>query len=85
MKFRQHRGTLAESMETVVELADRAALDAYLVKQLKPWMDVTPERIEAKPYTHDRRIDWDTWAVLVDGTIVGFTDGDPGEVVAGGE
>ena len=72
-------------METVVEIADRAALDEYLVKLFKPWMDVTPEMIETKPYTHDQRIDWDTWAVLVDGTIVGFTDGDPGELVKGGD
>ena len=83
MKFREHRGTLADSMETVRELADRAALDEYLIKLFKPWMDVTPAMIEAKPFSQDMRIGWDTWAILVDDTIVGFTDGNPDEVVKG--
>jgi hypothetical protein len=36
MRFREHRGGLAESMATVVELKDGAALYEYLRKILDP-------------------------------------------------
>ncbi len=78
MLYRDHRGGLAESMETVVELKDRAALDAHIIKLLEPWMVMTPDRIKARWYCNDPRIGWDTWMITVDGYgVMGFTNGDP--------
>ena len=79
MKFREHRGLLAESMETVVDLEGFDALVAYLAEKFKPWgVEVTPELVKAEKYGgFDTRIGWDTWIVMVDGAAVGFTDGDP--------
>jgi hypothetical protein len=79
MLYRDHRGSLAESMETVVELKDRAALDAHIAALLKPWGKVvTQDQIHSTWYCLDPRINWDTWMITVDGYgVVGFTNGDP--------
>ena len=79
MLYRDHRGGLAESMETVVELEDRAALDAHIATLLKPWGKiVTPDQIHSKWYCLDPRIGWDTWIITVkDYGVMGFTNGDP--------
>jgi hypothetical protein len=87
MKFRQHRGSLQASMETVVELADKAALIKYLRVLLNDWNKTLPDvdinfpRIEAdsvhvKHYAYDERTKWETHIVVIDHYgPVGFTDG----------
>lgn len=77
MKFREHRGGLKESMETMVELKDRAALLEYCIKALGDFrFSFPPEALHIKPYSYDDRIDWDTHIVSIDGYgVVGFTDG----------
>lgn len=79
MKFREHRGSLAESMETVVVLADHEALLDHIRKLAEPWPTfppVSPETVHIKPYGPDKRIDWDTHIVTLDGYgVLGFTDG----------
>ena len=73
MKFRYHRGTLEESMETVVELpATLEALGAYL--------KVDPEKLTVTPYpscdcNFDRRTDWHVHIVtLAHAHPLGYTD-----------
>ena len=68
MKYRHHRGGLAESMETVREIEPTiAALEALLRAT-----DVT---VEKYGYGIDERIGWDTHLVCVNGIPAGFTDG----------
>lgn len=79
MKFREHRGLLAEAMLTCVEVADRAALEAHVRKVLDGWIapDCTFE------YAHysgaDERIGWAaTWIMTSPGWgVIGFTDCEP--------
>jgi hypothetical protein len=80
MKFREHRGGLAESMETLVELPDRAALVAYCKKLLTDWQfDVKDNDVVVEQYTPngDKRIGWDQlYIVSITGYgVMGFTDG----------
>ncbi|UXN70914.1 hypothetical protein N8A98_06925 [Devosia neptuniae] len=77
MKFRWHRGSLADSMDTVVEFnGTKEALTVLLKADALPWfppLDIHDVLVE--PYTVDDRIGWDTYLVTVDGKAVGFTDG----------
>lgn len=78
MKFREHRGGLNESMQTVVELPDRAALVAYVDKLLQPfYVESVAERLLIEPYGRDPRIGWEQlYIVKLPGYgVVGFTDG----------
>lgn len=78
MKFRQHRGGLDESMETVVELADRTALIAHCRALLAPWPtapEVTEQTLKVSAYGYDPRIQWDTHLVFLEGYgVMGYTD-----------
>lgn len=76
MKFRHHRGSLKESLETVVELGTKAELVAHLNQILDPhWLSITEADIEIKFYKYDDRIDWQTYLVRVrDWGPVGFTN-----------
>lgn len=77
MKFREHRGSLAESMATMVEMPDRSALVAHIAKQLSGWpVAVNDEAITVESYGHDDRIGWDAHIVILkDFGPIGFTDG----------
>ena len=70
MKFRPQRGGLAEAMAEVREIEPTTEA---LSKLLRVW-GLYPE-ITVSKYVYDRRIDWDTYLVCVDGRAVGFTDG----------
>ena len=79
MKLRQHRGGLAESMATTIEIEATATA---LLAAMQPVMvsygvDLTPEMIHVKPCGGmDERIGWDTYIVTIDGCgVYGFTDG----------
>lgn len=79
MKFREHRGTLDESMQTVVEIpATREALEAQIRDIYKEWpRDQLPKELDIKVVksVFDGRIGWDTYMVVVVGVgTVGFTD-----------
>ena len=80
MKFRETRGTLAESMETMVELPDRASLIEHVQdildricpeKQDASRIEITLHRSEP-----DCRIGWkQTSLVTLEGWgVLGFTD-----------
>lgn len=81
MKFRQHYGrTIDDSMETVVEVADYAALLDHLRALAAPWPTFPPineKTISIKKYWRDERIGWlDQHIVtLVDYGVLGYTDG----------
>jgi hypothetical protein len=77
IRYRDHRGSLDDSMATIIELADRAALIAHLrsiydQKHFGEWPDAA---VKVKPYCYDERIDWDTYIVTLNDGAVGFTDG----------
>ena len=79
MKFREHRGSLDDSMKTLVEVKDREELMAHLVRILEPWPTappVTAETVKIEPYIYDYRLGWDSYIVtLKDYGVLGFTDG----------
>lgn len=89
MKFRQHRGTLAAAMETVVELeptksaviahAKKLALESgFFFTQEELDRELTLETVRVESYGLDQRIGWDTHLVCstyVAIPILGFTDG----------
>lgn len=68
IRFREQRGSLDDSMKTVVEL--QATLEA-VAKHLK----VEANRVEVKSYGFDSRTGWEMFIVTVDGNGVGFTNG----------
>lgn len=76
--YRDHRGSLGDSMATLRALSSRAALVEYLRASLGP---AAPPDLAAKlniePYARDPRIGWeDTHIVTIAGFgVVGFTDG----------
>jgi hypothetical protein len=74
-RFREHRGTLAESLATAVAVHDRAELIDYLRKILAPYP--VEDEIVVKFYAHDDRISEDLFAVTVPGYgLIGFIDSD---------
>lgn len=74
MKFRFHRGGLAESLQTVVEVSTLDALADLLSDEIEH--PVAVEAIKIEPYAQDRRIGWDTHIVTISGLgVMGFTDG----------
>jgi hypothetical protein len=79
MRFREHKGGLADSMATVVEVKDRDALNLLIAERLAQWgVLVLPSTIHSAWYCYDPRIQWDTWLITVDGYgVVGYTDGEP--------
>jgi len=78
-KYRPHRGTLADAMAEVVEVADLPALVEHMRKSVQDWYP--PEELPTiktttvKPYAYDDRIRWNTYIVMVNGSVWGFTDG----------
>jgi hypothetical protein len=88
MKYRDHRGGLSESMETMVDLAaTREALIGHLA-QTWPFScglaDLDADRLERVTVERyhtggDSRIGWpEVWIVVLPGFgVLGFTDGEP--------
>lgn len=73
-KFRQHRGGFDDSMATVVDARTLADVERIL-SELYPGAS-TKGRVKIKPYAGiDLRNGWDTHVVLLDHSVVGFTDG----------
>jgi hypothetical protein len=75
MKFRFHRGSLEDSLATVVEVGSMAELRAVIEKE---WGLICPtgdEPLSVEPYGYDARIDWDTHLVLWKYQPVGFLNG----------
>jgi hypothetical protein len=67
IKFREHRGTLEDSMKTCVDVGSLEELEC-VVRNIYGEGKVTVES-----YVYDGRIGWDTQLVCMDGSAVGFT------------
>jgi hypothetical protein len=74
MHFRQQRGSLEESLKTVVDLQDRKELVKHLRRVLAP-MKVQGKNVQVRYYGYDERINWPSYLVTLDGKAVGFIDG----------
>ena len=78
IKYRNHRGSLAESMETAQEFETMDEMRAYVAKSLHPfYVEVTKENFHSKFYCEeDRRIGWTpVCLVTVNGFgVVGWAD-----------
>jgi len=76
MQFRPQRGSLEDSMQSVVTLPPtRRALFGHLVAERLLRHGQTEGNVAVKPYAVDDRIGWRTHLVTVGGQAVGFTDG----------
>lgn len=77
MKFREHRGSLDASMDTQVEVDNLEELCDYLndyVSLIDQTIQI--DQLKVEPYGFDKRIDWNTHIVTVEGYgVFGFTDG----------
>ena len=63
---REHRGSLADSMETVRPVRDRDELVAVIRESLAPFGCVVDEaQIDVEPYCVDSRIGWDTYLISI--------------------
>jgi len=80
MKYRDHRGSLADSMETVQEVSSIEEIKQHLNKFYNQFGKSVVE-IKFKHVGIDDRIDWDTYYVLqrIEGesqfTVAGMSDG----------
>ena len=75
MKFREHRGSLKESMETEVSLKDRNELTEHCLNVIP--ISFKPEELEVKLYSGpDARIGWSKTYIITlkRGGVLGFTD-----------
>jgi hypothetical protein len=79
MKFREHHGSLEDSMKTVVTVNSWNSL-RKIVMGIFPDLGYI-EEITIEKYSYDKRIDWDTHSVnvkfsaLKHKVIAGFTNG----------
>lgn len=76
-KFREHHGSLSESMETVVEVQSKEDLVALLQTRLDPFgFRFEGNALSVEPYSFDDRIGWNAHIVRIGGYgVAGFTDG----------
>ena len=71
MRYRLHRGSLADAMSEVIEVADKQALVDHLNKDLAQWgVVLSVDDIKSEPYGYDPRIDWNTHVVLMRNQLV---------------
>ena len=76
MKLRQHRGLLADSMTTVIEIEPTIeALEQAIRDSLS--VQFSPKDIHVTFYCNDARIQWNNCHIVtIDGYgVYGFTDG----------
>lgn len=73
LKFREHRGSLSESMNTIRSVSSKKDIAEICNNK---FITFEAEKIEITPYCYDARIRWDTHIVTYQGYVVlGFTDG----------
>ena len=73
MKYRPQRGGYEESMAACVTLEPT-------YEALAEYLGTTPEAIDVSFYHYDTRGWGDTYLVMIDDDVVGFTDGGLGGV-----
>lgn len=75
--YREHRGGLADSMDTVVELESKDQLEKLILSKLDKWGKSGQHMIgdmTVEPYGFDDRIGWDTHIVMMGVYAHGFTN-----------
>lgn len=83
IKYRDHRGALSDSMETVQEFQTKKELYDYIRGSISPF-EFRPEKLKCAWYGWDQRIQWNTYLVsLEDYGVLGMTDGDINELPEG--
>lgn len=77
MQFREHKGSLSDSMETTCFVRDHEHLAAIIRDRLYQFcFSLDDHAVTVRPYAADSRIGWDTHVVKLDGYgVIGFTDG----------
>lgn len=73
--FRWHRGSLAESMETVREFQDIESFKNYLTEQSKRFGKEFG-KLGSTHCGYDSRIKWDTWYITENGCCFGMSNKD---------
>lgn len=73
--FRWHRGSLAESMETVREFQDIESFRNYLEEDYKHWK-AEVEKLGVSYCGYDSRIGWNTWYLTINGYCIGMVNKD---------
>ncbi len=67
--FRWHRQLLEDSLATVREIKDFVELEALVHEEYE-----STGLVEVKWYADDKRINWNTYLVTLDGRAVGYTN-----------
>ena len=74
--YRDHRGSLDDSMQTVNKINSKTELREHILK-VDDWAPLagklTIEKYGTKPF--DERMGWDTHIVMWNKTVMGFTNG----------
>lgn len=79
IKFREHRGSLEESMKTVQEFSSRKDLIEHISKRFDPYEIYSDIKFEHVGF--DSRVGWDTYYVLAkfkindESFVAGMSDG----------
>ncbi len=74
-KFRFQRGSLNESMKTMIEVNSKEELFEKLKEAYEPFADFNIDDVEIEDYCYDSRIGWNTKLVTIKGQAAGFMDG----------
>ena len=76
MRFRFHKSTIADSLETQIEVLSKEDLFNAIKEYLKPFVfDFCIDDIECSYYGFDNRINWDTYLItLKNYGVIGMTD-----------
>lgn len=79
IKFREHKGSLSDSMETITEINSKQELVKVITERLGVYshgLNISMDTIQINPYGFDTRIGWDTYIVTLSNYgVVGFTNG----------
>jgi hypothetical protein len=71
--FREHRGSLEESLATTEEFPDWTALVDYVISLLRPEREITANDVLLKYLGFDDRCSWDTTMISVKNYgVIGF-------------
>lgn len=72
--FRWYRSDLQDSMATAVPCHTLAKL-IEILRTCQGLESVTADKVNVDHYAHDDRVGWDTYTVVVNGSVVGMTNG----------
>ena len=73
--YREHRGSLEDSLLTTIRVSSLAELREHILK-VDEWASKAG-KLTVEKYGNgiDQRINWDTYIVMWNKTVMGFTDG----------